>query len=157
MTACIMLHLQCQSTVSADVPHTILRLLEYGRSTAAKNVANTLEARARDATAAAEAAANSSAEAEAKVEEVRKALKAEAGGAGGSLAGGGQVRDALIWVRCMFTQFVTTREARLWRVAWCDAFAWRAELCFCECPDATSLTAGVSKGHKPERMKLPLE
>ena len=56
---------------------------------------STLEARARDATAAAEAAARSSAEAEVKVEEVRKALRAEAGGAGGSLAGGAQVRASL--------------------------------------------------------------
>lgn len=63
-------------------------------------MANTLEARARDATAAAEAAARSSAEAEAKVEEVRKALKAEAGGAGGSLAGGAQVRATLLRVWC---------------------------------------------------------
>ena len=63
-------------------------------------MASTLEARARDATAAAEAAARSSAEAEAKVEEVRKALKAEAGGAGGSLAGGAQVRATLLGVFC---------------------------------------------------------
>ena len=76
-----------------------LSFCDTGRSTAAKNVASTLEARARDATAAAEAAARSSAEAEAKVEEVRKALKAEAGGAGGSLAGGAQVRVTLyrVW------------------------------------------------------------
>ena len=64
-------------------------------------MAKTLEARARDATTAAEAAARSSAEAEAKVEEVRKALKAEAGGAGGSLAGGAQVRVALFGVSCI--------------------------------------------------------
>lgn len=51
-------------------------------------MAKELEERARAATAAGEAAARSSAEAEAKVEEVKKALRSEAGGPGGSLAGG---------------------------------------------------------------------
>ena len=102
-----------RSTAAKNVASTLLiyyiscslpSFYGYGRSTAAKNVASTLEARAHDATAAAEAVARSSAEAEAKVEEVRKALKAEAGGAGGSLAGGAQVRATLLTVWCSLTQ-----------------------------------------------------
>ena len=59
-------------------------------------MAKELEERARAATAAGEAAARSSVEAEAKVEEVKKALRSEAGGPGGSLAGGAvQVRGSL--------------------------------------------------------------
>ena len=65
-----------------------LTRLRVSRSAAATDVARELGERARAATAAAEAAARGAAEADARVEEVKKALRAEAGGPGGSLAGG---------------------------------------------------------------------
>jgi hypothetical protein len=67
---------------------SVLTRVRACRSAAATDVARELEERARGATAAAEAAARGAAEADARVEEVKKALRAEAGGPGGSLAGG---------------------------------------------------------------------